>query len=73
MNCALPPVELSKKYTEPPLLVVMIAWSAVLASKNKVPPPLDLLVMFAFIAELASLNVVNPPDWLMIVAPPAPL
>ena len=75
MNCALPPVLLSKKAVPLPLLVVMVALAAVAkAWKNVTPPP--LVVMLALAALGASVKVgvpkmVAPSALLMIVAVPA--
>lgn len=70
MNCALPPVALSKKKVAPPALVVMTALPPVLWSK-KLSVPLLLVTMLALPAVLEALNSVSPLELVMMVALPA--
>src|SRR5262249_15558119 len=60
MNCALPPVLVSKNWVLAPALVVMVALAAVLLPVNESRRPTPLVVMAALLADVPASNVVEP-------------
>src|SRR5579871_261080 len=68
MNCALPPLELSKKVTEPRLLVKNVALAAVELSKKATAELLFIVVMMALPALVEALNCSVPPVLLVMLA-----